>query len=120
MGSSQHKSPHQARAFRRGHDVVTSAEISPFRRTSSTESREGIQDGMSLRYLVKRDLDAFNSLRCFYINQENKGLLCYHHKCLSALFEYLCYGSAAIINILLLQDADDFMRQNLMSPDVRF
>ena len=25
MGSSQHKSPHQARAFRRGHDVVTNA-----------------------------------------------------------------------------------------------
>ena len=33
MGSSQHKSPHQARAFRRGLDVVTSAEISRSRRT---------------------------------------------------------------------------------------
>ena len=33
MGSSQHKSPHQARAFRRGIHVVTSAEISPYRRT---------------------------------------------------------------------------------------
>ena len=32
-GSSQHKSPHQARAFRRGLDVVTCAEISPSRRT---------------------------------------------------------------------------------------
>ena len=30
-GSSQHKSLHQARAFRRGLDVVTSAEISPSR-----------------------------------------------------------------------------------------
>ena len=28
MGSSQHKSPHQARAFRRGIHVVTSAKIS--------------------------------------------------------------------------------------------
>ena len=33
MGSSQHKSPHQARAFRRGPDVVTCAEISTSRRT---------------------------------------------------------------------------------------
>ena len=34
IGSSQHKSPHQARAFGRGLDVVTSAEISPLRRTN--------------------------------------------------------------------------------------
>ena len=34
MGSSQHKSPHQARAFRRGLDVVTSAEIRPSCRTN--------------------------------------------------------------------------------------
>ena len=34
MSSSQHKSPHQARAFRRGLVVVTSAEISPYLRTS--------------------------------------------------------------------------------------
>ena len=33
MSSSQHKSTHQARAFRRGPDVVTSAEISTSRRT---------------------------------------------------------------------------------------
>ena len=33
MGSSQHKSPHQARAFRQGLDVVTSAEIRPSRCT---------------------------------------------------------------------------------------
>ena len=33
MGSSQHKSPQQARAFRRELDVVTSAEISLSRRT---------------------------------------------------------------------------------------
>ena len=33
MGSSQHKSLHQARAFRRVLDVVTSAEISPSHRT---------------------------------------------------------------------------------------
>ena len=34
MGSSQHNSQHQAQAFRRGHDVVTSAEMSQSRRTS--------------------------------------------------------------------------------------
>ena len=34
MGSFQHKLPHQARAFRRGPDVVTNAEISPSRRTN--------------------------------------------------------------------------------------
>ena len=33
MGSSQHKSPYQARAFRRGLHLVKSAEISPSRRT---------------------------------------------------------------------------------------
>ena len=33
MGSSQHKSPHHDRAFRRGLDGVTSAEISQSRRT---------------------------------------------------------------------------------------
>ena len=33
MGSSQHKSPYQARDFRRGIDVVTSAEMSQSRRT---------------------------------------------------------------------------------------
>ena len=31
MSSSQHSSPHQARAFRRGLDVMTSAEMSPSR-----------------------------------------------------------------------------------------
>ena len=40
MGASQHKSPHQARAFRRGLDVVTSAEISQSRRTSHSESQQ--------------------------------------------------------------------------------
>ena len=34
MGSSQHKSPQQARAFRRGIPVVTSAENSPSRHTN--------------------------------------------------------------------------------------
>ena len=34
MGSSQHKSPHQARALRRVLDVVKSAQISPSRRTN--------------------------------------------------------------------------------------
>ena len=34
MGSSQHKSPHEARAFRRGLHVVTIAEIGPSRRTN--------------------------------------------------------------------------------------
>ena len=33
MGSSQHKALHPPRAFRRGLDVVTSAEINPSRRT---------------------------------------------------------------------------------------
>ena len=33
MGSSQHKSPHEALAWRLGVDVMTSAEISPYRRT---------------------------------------------------------------------------------------
>ena len=34
MDSSQHKSSHHSRAFRRGLDVVTRAEISPYRRTN--------------------------------------------------------------------------------------
>ena len=38
-----------------------------------------------------------------------------HHKCLSsALFEYQCYGSTTIINILLFQ-CGDRVHQNLMS-----
>ena len=46
----------------------------------------------------------------------------------SASFEYLCYGSTAIINIILFQcgdrlwtsESDVYRRQNLTSKDVKF
>ena len=34
---------------------------------------------------------------------------------LSALFEYLCYGSTAIINVSLFRTGIDFRRQNMTS-----
>ena len=34
---------------------------------------------------------------------------------LSALFEYLCYRSTAIINVLLFRTGIDFRRQNITS-----
>ena len=45
----------------------------------------------------------------FYINQESKGLFSIFVNVLvgfSASFEYLCYGCAAIVNILLFQCGD--------------
>ena len=57
MGSSQHKSPHQARAFRRGTDVVTSAEISPSRRTNDAVcifSYEYLSKTAKSNFAVKR------------------------------------------------------------------
>ena len=57
MGSSQHKSPHQVRALRQGLDVVTSAEISPYRRTNdafSLLSYEYISETSKSNCAVKR------------------------------------------------------------------
>ena len=39
---------------------------------------------------------------------------------LSALFEYLCFGSTAIINILFFTAGIDLRDDNLTSMDVRF
>ena len=57
MGSSQHKSPHQARAFRRGLDVVTCAEISQSRRTNDAVcifSYEYLSETAKSTWAVKR------------------------------------------------------------------
>ena len=57
MGSSQHKSPHQALAFRRGLDVVTCAEMSPYRRTKDAVcifSYEYLSETAKLNCAVKR------------------------------------------------------------------
>ena len=56
MGSSQHKSPHQARAFRRGLDVVTCAEMNPSRRTKDAVcifSYEYLSETVRSSYAVK-------------------------------------------------------------------
>ena len=57
MGSSQHKSPHQARASRRALDVVTSAEISPSRLPNDAVcifSYEYLSETVKSNYAVKR------------------------------------------------------------------
>ena len=57
MGWSQHKSPHQAWAFRRGLNVVNSAEISPYRCTNDVVcvfSYEYLSETAKANYAVKR------------------------------------------------------------------
>ena len=58
MVSSQHKSSHQARAIRRGLDVVTSADISPSRRTQPSNMhflvQISIENEKKSNFAVKR------------------------------------------------------------------
>ena len=53
---------------------------------------------------------------------ENNKLKCHYNMFLRTQFlEYLCYGSTAIINMLIFQRSEiDFRRRNLTSMDVRF
>ena len=90
MGSSRHKSPHQALAFRRGHDVVTSAEISPSRHTNDAVciiSYEYLSETVKSNCAVKRrlwecarwaDLTIRLVVKANSVNARNKDIAVFH------------------------------------------